>query len=192
MLVQIVDVQEWRMAKATNLSSLLSWRLLSRSSPFIHSALRTGRIYLMMSSPNWNISAIPDLREGNSPVNSPHKGHRPGSLMISMIYAWTNGWVNNGDGGALKRYCTHCDVNVMWKMRYAAIISQCEFCGLSKASNAQAHILLQKNRSVSLFKSLAKYKRDKHLGGRYLHRGRFSLPLCNVKWTYDYFKSILK
>ena len=79
-----------------------------------------------------------------SPVNSPHIGQWLGSLMFSLTHAWTYGWVNNGDGGGLRRYCTHYDVNVMWKMRYAAIITQCKFCGLSKASNAQAPILLQK------------------------------------------------
>ena len=29
-----------------------------------------------------------------SPVNSPHKGHWRGALMFSLIWAWTNSWVN--------------------------------------------------------------------------------------------------
>ena len=30
-----------------------------------------------------------------SPVNSPHKGQWRGGLIFSLIYAWTNGWINN-------------------------------------------------------------------------------------------------
>ena len=30
-----------------------------------------------------------------SPVNSPHKGQWRGALMLSLICAWINGWVNN-------------------------------------------------------------------------------------------------
>ena len=36
-----------------------------------------------------------------SPVDSPHKGRWRGALMISLIYAWTNGWANNRDAVAL-------------------------------------------------------------------------------------------
>ena len=48
-----------------------------------------------------------------SPVNSPHKGQWRGALMFSSIYAWINGWVNNGETGDLKRHGTHYDVTVM-------------------------------------------------------------------------------
>ena len=34
-----------------------------------------------------------------SPVNSPHKGQWRGALMFSVIYAWINDWVNNGEAG---------------------------------------------------------------------------------------------
>ena len=34
-----------------------------------------------------------------SPVNSPHKGQWRGALILSLIYGWTNGWVNNRDAG---------------------------------------------------------------------------------------------
>ena len=30
-----------------------------------------------------------------SPVNSPHRGQWRGAMMFSLIYVWTNGWVNN-------------------------------------------------------------------------------------------------
>ena len=36
-----------------------------------------------------------------SPVNSPHKGLWRGALMLSLICAWINGWVNNRETGDL-------------------------------------------------------------------------------------------
>ena len=48
-----------------------------------------------------------------SPVNSPHKGQWPGTLMFSLICAWRNSWVNNREAGDLRRFRTHYDVTVM-------------------------------------------------------------------------------
>ena len=48
-----------------------------------------------------------------SPVNSPHKGQGRGALMFTLIYAWTNSWVNNRDTDDLKRHPGHYDVTVM-------------------------------------------------------------------------------
>ena len=48
-----------------------------------------------------------------SPVNSPHKGQWRGSLMVSLVCAWINGWVNNREAGDLRRHRTHYDVIVM-------------------------------------------------------------------------------
>ena len=48
-----------------------------------------------------------------SPVNSPHKGQWRGALMISLIWVWINGWVNNREAGDLRRYRGHYDVIVM-------------------------------------------------------------------------------
>ena len=48
-----------------------------------------------------------------SPVNSPHKGQWRGALMLSLIYTWINGWVNNGEAGDLRHHCAHYDVKVM-------------------------------------------------------------------------------
>ena len=42
-------------------------------------------------------------------VNSPRKGQWRGALMFSLICAWINGWVNNGDAGDL----IHYDVTVI-------------------------------------------------------------------------------
>ena len=51
-----------------------------------------------------------------SPLNSPHKGQHTwrGALMFSLICAWTNGWVNNGDAGDLRRHRAHYDGVVMF------------------------------------------------------------------------------
>ena len=48
-----------------------------------------------------------------SSVNSPHKGQWRGALMFSLICAWMNGWVNNGEAGGLRRHRAHYDVIVM-------------------------------------------------------------------------------
>ena len=44
----------------------------------------------------------------------PHKGQWRGALMFSLIYAWINRSVNNGEAGDFRRYCVHYDVIVMW------------------------------------------------------------------------------
>ena len=49
-----------------------------------------------------------------SSVNSPHKGQWRGVLMFSLICAWINGWVNNGEAGDLRRHRAHYDVIVMF------------------------------------------------------------------------------
>ena len=48
-----------------------------------------------------------------SPVNSPHKGQWRVTLMFSLICAWINGWVNNGEAGNMRRHRAHYDVIVM-------------------------------------------------------------------------------
>ena len=66
---------------------------------------------------NW-----PFVREiHRSLVISPHKGQWRGAFVFSLICAWINGWVNNGDAGDLRRHRAHCDVIVMlsptvWKI----------------------------------------------------------------------------
>ena len=46
-------------------------------------------------------------------VNSPHEGQWRGALMVSLIYVWINGWVNNHEAGDLRRHHAHYDVKVM-------------------------------------------------------------------------------
>ena len=51
-----------------------------------------------------------------SPVISPHKGQWRVALMFSLICVWMNGWVNNREGGELRRHCAHYDVTVIGKL----------------------------------------------------------------------------
>ena len=69
----------------------------------------------MMKSSNGNIFRVTGVRPGNSPVNdeSPHKGQWREALMLSLICAWTNGWVNNRNASDLRRHRAHYDVTVM-------------------------------------------------------------------------------
>ena len=95
------------------------------------------RPWLMMTSSNGNIFRITSPLCGEfteSPVNSPHKGQwlERGALMLSLIYAWTNGWVNNRDIGDLRRHRAHHDVTVMHTLilnpaTYTSVGCQC--CG---------------------------------------------------------------
>ena len=57
-----------------------------------------------------------------SPVNSPHKGQWRRALMFSLICAWIDGWVNNGEAGDLRRHHAHYDVIVMlsWILKNAS------------------------------------------------------------------------
>ena len=48
-----------------------------------------------------------------SPVNSPLKGQWRGSLRFSLICTRINGWVNNHEGGDLRRHRAHYGVIVM-------------------------------------------------------------------------------
>ena len=60
-----------------------------------------------------------------SPVNSSHKGQSREALMFSLIYAWTNGWVNNEYTGDLRRHSAHYDVTVMCAMRRVSVQWTC-------------------------------------------------------------------
>ena len=66
-----------------------------------------------MTSWNGNISALLALCVGNSPVNSPHKGQWQRALMLSLISAWINDWVNNREAGDLRRHRAHYDVTII-------------------------------------------------------------------------------
>ena len=67
----------------------------------------------MMTSSKGNISCVTGPLWGESPVDSPHKGQWCGTLLISLICAWTNGWANNRDASDLKHHHADYDVIVM-------------------------------------------------------------------------------
>ena len=48
-----------------------------------------------------------------SPVNSPHRTHWRGALMLSLTCPWTNGRINNRDVSELRRHHAHYDVTVI-------------------------------------------------------------------------------
>ena len=50
-----------------------------------------------------------------SQVNCPHKGQSRRAFMFSLICAWINCWVNNGEAGDLIRHRAHYDVILMLK-----------------------------------------------------------------------------
>ena len=56
-----------------------------------------------------------------SPVNSLHKGQRPGALMFSLICTLINAWVNNRDAGDLRCHHAHYDVTVMITQRLTSL-----------------------------------------------------------------------
>ena len=57
------------------------------------------------------------------------KGEWRGALMFSLIYVWTNGWVNTRDAGDLRRHRAHYDVTVIEWPHYWCIFAS---IGLSK------------------------------------------------------------
>ena len=58
-------------------------------------------------------SALLAIRAENSPVTYEFLTQGP-ALIFSLIFAWTNGWVNNRDAGDLGRHRAHYDVIVMY------------------------------------------------------------------------------
>ena len=70
---------------------------------------------IMETTSNGNISELlaicAEIRR--SPVNSPHKGQCRGALTFSLVCAWINGWVNNGEAGDLRRHRAHYGVTVI-------------------------------------------------------------------------------
>ena len=79
----------WRILPTTdNHDDVTTWKFFPRCWPFVR------RIH------RW-------------PVNSPHKGQWRGALMLSLICAWLNAWINNREAGDLRRHRAHYDVIVM-------------------------------------------------------------------------------
>ena len=61
-------------------------------------------------------SALLAICAGKSPVTGDlHKGQWRGALVFSMIFAWINGWVNNGEAGDLRQHRANYNVIVIDK-----------------------------------------------------------------------------
>ena len=71
-------------------------------------------------------SAVLVLCERNPAVTCgfPHKGQWLETLMFSLIYTWTNDWVNNRDTGELRCHHAHYDVTVMENNIIKSIVSE--------------------------------------------------------------------
>ena len=70
-------------------------------------------------------------RNHRSPVDPPHKGQLRRALMFHLIWAWTNGLVNNPDPCDLRRHRAHYDVIIMdscWCLNISSYILPSEFC----------------------------------------------------------------
>ena len=65
-----------------------------------------------------------------SPVNSPHKGRWRWALIFSLICAWINGWVNNGEAGDFRRHRANYDLNVMFARIHTMSVNTCAAWGL--------------------------------------------------------------
>ena len=104
--------------------SRLSWasKITSKSTPFPKgwpgfwsTEKETSKLYF--TSPCWRhqvetFSALLALCTGNSPVADEfpaHKGQWRGGLMLSLIWAWINGWVSNREAGDLRHPGAHYD-----------------------------------------------------------------------------------
>ena len=99
---------------ALYISIQIIWHLPSHSTGWIRKH-NLSSMFLMTSS-NWKMFPHywPFARGIHwSSVNSPHKGQSRGPLLLSLICAWINAWVNNRVAGDLRRHCAHYDVTVM-------------------------------------------------------------------------------
>ena len=64
----------------------------------------------------------PFVREiHRSPVKSEHKGQWRGAFMSSLICAWINRWVYNGEASDLRRYRTHYAVTLMGQTYHGSL-----------------------------------------------------------------------
>ena len=65
----------------------------------------------MMTSSNWNIFRVTRPLCGEF-TGHPHRDQWRGALMLSLICAQTNVWINNGDAGDSTHHSDHYDVTV--------------------------------------------------------------------------------
>ena len=67
-----------------------------------------------MTSSNGDIFRVTGPLWGNLPMTGKFPSQKPVTrALVSLISAWTNGWVNNRDAGDLRRHRSQYDVTVM-------------------------------------------------------------------------------
>ena len=114
----VVAFNGWRMGKCAYVYNVIKRKHFPRYWPFVRGIHR-------------------------SPINSPHKGQWRGALVFSLIWAWTNGWVNNRDAGAFGCYRAHYDVTVMTRdgvMTWRLFLYHCIFRGVYRSPIDSSHI----------------------------------------------------
>ena len=84
-----------------------------------------------------------------SPVNSPHKGQWLGALKLSLICAWTNGWINNLCAGDLRRHRAHYDVTAMAGPADSRIDHTMQFLGAGPSAGTVGYWLIVRLAMVS-------------------------------------------
>ena len=79
---------------------------------------------VIVTSSNGNISRVTSLLWEETTVTGgfPHKGQWRGTLIVSLIHAWTNGKANNRAAGDLRRHRAHYDVTVMCQMSLLKLV----------------------------------------------------------------------
>ena len=82
-------------------------------------------------------SALLALCAETSPVTGefPHKGQWRRALMLLLICAWINSWINNRDAGDLRRHRAHYDVTVMIKIPTDTVSIKFGTCTSNKRSS---------------------------------------------------------
>ena len=101
-------------------------------------------------------SALLALCAGNSPV--PQTGQWRGALMLSLICAWINRWVNNREAGDLRLHRAHYDINAMLL-----------WCIDSRACAAVARTVLVVRASQYMGDGMVKYKNEIRSGNQRDH-----------------------
>ena len=80
---------------------------------------------LMIRHQMETFSVLPALYAGNSSVSGGFPSQRPVTRSFDFFLdcPWTNGWVNNGDVGALRLHRAYYDVTVMCSLKFHFYIS---------------------------------------------------------------------
>ena len=114
-----------------------------------------------------------------SPVDSPHKGQWHGALMFSLIWAWTNSWVNN--------WWFEMPSSSLWRHRYINYLWNGSQCQLIQPTPSQISVSTWYHNSVYFFDKdvikLIKVLRYMHYD--YEDTNLLSITVVNSLWPND-------